>query len=450
MKETGLQLKRRPGSGGPAALWRGLLMAALLLLFATGLSGCGKREVVLEFAMFNGSNWDVAIQDSYPPIDEAIRKFEQQHPGVRVHYDSGIPKSDYSEWLSRKMLEGETPDVMMILDSDFSRFTELGMLEDLEELAAKDPTFDESVYYETALAAGRMQGGQYALPMETVPYLMFVNKTLLNQENIPIPQEGYTFADLYDICRKVTKDLDGDGIPDQFGIYKYTWVEAAYANGAELFSEDGESCDFTSRELLGAIRFVKSLEELNQNQKVTQEDFDNGRVAFMPLSFAEYRTYQTYPYKIKKYDSFQWDCIAMPKGPLGDNVSIVDSLNVGISARSSHKELAWEFLKLLTSDPEIQTAVYQYDPAASVLPAVTESPEASAVMSESFQGTAPMMDGVFISQVIRSGKVKPKFAAYQEAVQLADGEILRIYDEDTDLENAMRLIQRRVQSFIQR
>ena len=74
MKETGLKLKNRSGSGGTAALWRGLLMAALLLLFVTGLSGCGKREVVLEFAMFNGSNWDVAIQDSYPPIDEAIRK----------------------------------------------------------------------------------------------------------------------------------------------------------------------------------------------------------------------------------------------------------------------------------------------------------------------------------------------------------------------------------------
>ena len=73
MKETGLKLKNRDGSGRPAALWRGLLMAALLLLFVTGLSGCGKREVVLEFAMFNGSNWDVAIQDSYPPIDEAIR-----------------------------------------------------------------------------------------------------------------------------------------------------------------------------------------------------------------------------------------------------------------------------------------------------------------------------------------------------------------------------------------
>ena len=67
---------------------------------------------------------------------------------------------------------------------------------------------------------------------------MFVNKTLLNQENIPIPEEDYTFADLYDICRKVTKDTDGDGIPDQFGIYKYSCLDAAWSNGAVMFSDD--------------------------------------------------------------------------------------------------------------------------------------------------------------------------------------------------------------------
>ena len=31
---------------------------------------------------------------------------------------------------------------------------------------------------------------------------------------------------------------------------------------------------------------------------------------------------------------------------------------------------------------------------------------------------------------------------------LADGEILKLFDEDTDLDNAMRLIQRKVQNFI--
>lgn len=423
------------------------------------LIGCGallwillfagrKQETVLEFAMFNGSNWDVAIQDSYPVIDDAIRKFEEEHPGVRVRYVSGIPKGDYPEWLSERMLMGKTPDVMMVLDSEFSRLVELGMLEDLDPWMEMDQDFDPEAYYETALMSGHIMGGQYALPMETVPYLMFVNKTLLNQENIPIPEEDYTFADLYDICRKVTKDTDGDGIPDQFGIYKYSWLDAAWANGAVMFSDDGRTCNFTSTQLLYAIRFVKSLDALNQNQRVTQETFDSGKVAFMPLSFAEYRTYKSYPYKIKKYTSFQWDCISMPKGPYGDNVSLVDSLNVGISSRSRHKELAWEFLKLLTSDEEIQMKIFEYTPAASVLRSVTESQEAEAIIRETLDGTEKMIDGAFISKVIENGRIKPKFASYQEAVQLADGEILKLFDEDTDLDNAMRLIQRKVQNFI--
>lgn len=462
-------------------------------LFAGGalyLYTAQKQEVVLDFAMFNGSNWKVAIQDSYPVIDQAIAKFEAEHPGVTVRYESGIPKDDYSEWLSRRMLADETPDVMMILDEDFGTFARLGMLERLDSWISRDKTFRAGDYYDTALLSGQIENGQYALPMETVPTLMFVNKTLLNQENIAMPAEDYTFAELYDICRKVTKDLDGDGQLDQFGIYKYTWTDAAMANGAELFSADGRSCDFTTQELLSAIRFVKNLNELAGNQKVTQETFDSGRVAFMPLSYAEYRTYKSYPYRIKKYSEFQWDCLPMPRGPSGDNVSIVDSLNVGISSRSRNKELAWEFLKLLTGDPEIQTALFETMPAASVLPAVTgaaegEDSESAAVgslengsrehMADAVQdeavssageadgrsgtgssaaddaaGKDELIDGSFISRIISEGRTKPKFASYQEAMQLADGEIQKLYDEETDMDNAMRLIQRKVQNFISR
>ena len=428
----------------------GIAVAALLAA-GVGITGylSGQREIVLEFAMFNGSNWDVAIQDSYPVIDEAIRIFEEEHPGVKIHYDSGIPKDEYSEWLSRRMLDDSTPDVMMILDQDFSRFAELGMLEKLDERMQEDNGFDRDAYYQTALDAGQILNGQYALPMETVPYLMFVNKTLLNNENIKMPSDDYTFSDLYAICRRVTRDTDGDGQLDQFGIYKYTWLDAAFANGVELFSADGKKCDFTSQNLIEAIRFVKSLNALNKNQKVTQETFDSGNVAFMPLSLAEYRTYKSYPYKIKKYTSFQWDVLSMPKGPSGDNVSIVDSLNLGISSRSRHKELAWEFLKLLTGDERVQMKVFEYMPSASVLRDVTESEQAEMIIETNLDvGEDKTIDGAFISKTITAGRIKPKFASYQEAVQLADGEILKLYDEDTDLDNAMRLIQRKVQNFI--
>ena len=77
------------------------------------------KSVVLEFGMFAESNWDVENANAYVIIDDAIKQFEKEHPGVKVHYETGIRKKDYSEWLDRKILEGKTPDVFMVLSDDF-------------------------------------------------------------------------------------------------------------------------------------------------------------------------------------------------------------------------------------------------------------------------------------------------------------------------------------------
>ena len=71
----------------------------LILLFALSAAGiiiyCTKpRSVVLEFGMFTGSNWNVANANSFAIIDYAIARFESEHPGVKVHYYSGVPKSE--------------------------------------------------------------------------------------------------------------------------------------------------------------------------------------------------------------------------------------------------------------------------------------------------------------------------------------------------------------------
>ncbi len=417
-----------------------IVIAGLMVIFLTIILYFvieSSKPVVIEFAMFNGSNWDVEIQDSYSFIDRAIKRFEEEHPGVKVHYVSGIPKEDYSEWLSGKILKGYAPDVMMLKDEDFNRFAELEILQELNPYLEKDTGFDSKRYYETALKSGKIGDVQYALPFETVPYLMFVNKTLLNKEKIDIPDNDYTFEDLYSICERITKDLDGDGIIDQFGIFKYSWQDAAISNGVKLFSADGKQCYFTSNELQEAIKFTKSLNDLNGNQKITQELFDKGKVAFMPLTYAEYRTYKAYPYKVKKYTDFQWDCITLPKGKRGSNSSVVDSLNIGMSKDSKYKELSWEFLKYMTGDEKVQQDMFLNAPAASVLHSVTEN-----------KSLGKDIDGEFVGKVIDGGTVKPKFENYQGAIQIADAEINKLYTQDTDLDNAMRIIQRKVQEYI--
>ena len=46
-----------------------------------------------------------------------------------------------------------------------------------------------------------------------------------------MPGNHWTWNDFYTICQKVTKDTDGDGRLDQFGVYDYKWNDATLSNG---------------------------------------------------------------------------------------------------------------------------------------------------------------------------------------------------------------------------
>lgn len=428
-----------------------VLVAALLCIAGLVIYGQNiRRPQVLEFGMFGDSYWEVANADGYVIIDKAIKKFEKLHPEIKIHYYSGIPKDDYEEWLARKILKGDAPDVFMILSEDFSHMVSLGLLENLDKEIQEDKSVEIRDYYETSLEAGKIDDRQYALPYETVPTLMFVNKTLLEKEGIPVPDADWSWDDLYRICKKVTKDLDGDERLDQFGTYNYGWLEALYSNDGKIFDPQGKKCYLTSERTEESVRFIQRINELYQGEKVTRETFDAGNVAFMPLSFAEYRTYKTYPYKIKKYSDFQWDCITLPAGSMGDNISRVDSLLIGISSESRQKDMAWEFLKMLTNDREIQMELFRYSQGASVLKEVTNSKEAEEILKKDTEKSDKIIDHNLLNQVIMNGRVVKEFPKYKEAMALAEGEVSKLYDSSTNVESALKITQRMVTNLLEK
>lgn len=406
------------------------------------------KVIILEFGMFAGSNWDVANANSYVIIDKAIERFEKEHENVKIHYYSGILKDDYSEWFAKQLLLGKTPDVFMILSNDFNQLSSLGAMKNLEPLMKKDKSFNKEEYFSINLLSGEYQGIQYALPYETVPTLMFVNKTLLEKEGIAVPDNDWTWEDLYHICEAITKDLDGDGRLDQFGTYNYDWLDAVYTNGTILYDEVDKKINLVNDRVIDAVKFTKQIYELNQREKVTQEDFDSGRVAFMPLPFSDYRTYKTYPYKIKKYLNFQWDCITLPAGESGSNISEVNTLLMGISDKTNEEELAWEFLKLLTYDKEIQMDIFRYSQGVSVLKDVTRSNESEVILQEYMEESEKVIDNALLCRVIEQGAIAPKFLKYREAVDIATSDIQSIIENDKNVDSSLKILQRKVNQYL--
>lgn len=393
-------------------------LVAALLLFSVGLFGSAMKnqKVTLRVGFMAGSYWNVPSSDSYTLLEAAIERFEKENPNVEVEYTKGILQRDYYEWLIDQFLMGEAPDVFLVLPENFN---DLAALEALAPLSAYQDEWNSTWYYTAALEAGQYQNEQYALPYECVPTMMFVNRTLLDKEGIAMPDENWTWQDFYRICQQGTKDTDGDGVLDQFGVYGYTWMDAMTSNGVSLFDKDGDSCDLTSAEAIKAITFALSLNLLYKDYPVKQEDFDLGRVLFQPLPFSEYRAYQPYPWRMKKYSSFEWDCVPMPNSPTGSNGSELATLQMAISSQSQHKKLAWKLLKLLTCDTELQTMVYSDSSACSALIEVTESDVAAELLrAESLSGN--QMNLAQLSRVLKTAHATPRFSNYSQLCTQAD------------------------------
>jgi len=405
-------------------MWKRSAVALLILMPLLYLAGCfGNQETVLTIGVYSGSYWNTPNGNCYQILDDAISLFEKSHPGVKVEYVSGIPADDYSEWLAGQIMMGTEPDLYFVLPEDFDLLVSSGALAQLDERIAKDPEFDRAAYYEPCLRSGQSEGRQYALPHESVPTIMFVNKTLLEVNGIPMPDNDWTWEDFYSICQQVTNVEQR-----QYGVYSYSWQDAMYSNGASLFSEDGRSCYLAGEKVLEAIQFAKRLSELNGGYSVTARDFDVGRVAFCPLLYSEYRAYQPYPWRVKKYSAFQWDCVSMPAGASGSNVSEIHTMMLGISSRTRHEELAWELCKLLSINEEVQRKLYTHSHGISPLRAVAEDPELLLQIHDDIpegSGFSPEM----IHQIMSNAAVAPKFDAYSQAMIMVNSAIEAAADQ---------------------
>ena len=119
------------------------------------------KEKILTVGVFSDNYWDVQNGYAYKILDDAIAKFEEKHPDIKVKYVSGIMKADYSEWLSEQMMNDAMPDVFFILGNDFSTFARIGALKELDDLILEDTGFETDMFYEAAYRAGNYGGSQY-------------------------------------------------------------------------------------------------------------------------------------------------------------------------------------------------------------------------------------------------------------------------------------------------
>lgn len=420
-----------------------LLGVLLLLLFlGGGWYFYQKSPKVITIGYYSDSSWEVPNDQEYKFIDYAIKKFEKENPHVKVKYESGISKNDYLAWLSNKIIKNQMPDVFVVPPRQLGFLASLKAMKKLDNFINIDKISPQN-YYPASWMAGNYQGNQYAIPLENNPTLMCVNTDLLSKEGIEIPHSGWTVQEFYDICRRVTKDTNHDGVIDQYGYADYTWQDTAQAYGAKLFNDSGTESYLNSEKFRKSLVMTEKLYNLQKGYQVSADDFDQGKVAFLPMTLAQYRTYESYPYRISRYSTFSWACIRMPAVNNRVNATVVDTSMVAMAAHSHHPYLAWKFMTMLSYDNQVQTKLFDDSQGAAVLKKVMQSKNVEVNLAGSGKGDQALTAQKFISIMAKSQNV-PKFKEYNAALGKADYLINRAL-QNGDISTQLSDIQNQIQ-----
>ena len=185
------------------------------------------------------------------------------HPEITI---SPILFSHRDVWqkLEFLMVAGIPPDISNIQQPNLPWFVDLGTVEPLDDWIRKDPEFDLSGIFPTCLDEGNWNGKQYALPTQVSTVTLWYNKTLFDREGLAYPSGDWSLEDLMSAAKKLTKDFDGDGLVDQYGLYtdpnhwnRYpAWI---WMQGGEFFSPDGMKCTFDEAKVVKSFQWLADL-----------------------------------------------------------------------------------------------------------------------------------------------------------------------------------------------
>ena len=136
----------------------------------------------------------------------------------------------------------------------------------------------------------------------------------------------------------------------------------------------------------------------------------------------------------------------MPAGNSGGNVSVMDTLLVGINSRTRNKDLAWAFLKKICYDETTQKTILKKSQALPVRRDVIISSEAQEIFSWEKNAAITAAD---ISEAMNESIMPFKFKKYNSAILYADTEIKKIISGMVPLNNALNKLQKEINAHLQ-
>jgi multiple sugar transport system substrate-binding protein len=345
----------------------GLLGMAALLFAAVGAgaapppSAAGDQQpVTLRFPSWQ---WGQPGYDQF--LNAAIVGFEKLHPNVRIE-KIPIASASYAADLVKMFAANDPPEIVQFLTQLYYKAVSADWLDPLD--SPLQETDIPKVWSPYLLEAGRVSGKTYGVWVSGYSYALMYNKRMLQEANVSVPK---TPEELLAAAKALTKKQP-DGSVSQFGLSLTTKMDNnAYIYGfsAFLIGEGGGWGQDASHLTV----------ETPANKRAIELERDLIRAGVVPLDADRIRARELfYQGKAAMIIEGPWvmtSAATENPGLLPDlavapipfaNQAAGPSNGFAIARGQKHKQLAWEFIRMITSRPWME----RYGEMTGVTPAM--------------------------------------------------------------------------------
>jgi multiple sugar transport system substrate-binding protein len=203
---------------------------------------------------------------------------------------------DWSTLYSKILLDFETgtpPDIMTIQQSGLYQNVDLGILADITDLMP-EYGFEKEDFVESAWNGSFIDGKQYAVPFDLHPLALYYNTGLFEEAGLDPANPPATMEEFLSAAQKLTKDTNGDGTTDQYGMgLAYSgglpfrlWMSLLWQHdGGNVLNEDNTAAAFNTEAGLESLEFLHDLvytyKVIPEQEQSPDEDFMKGIVGMV-------------------------------------------------------------------------------------------------------------------------------------------------------------------------
>jgi len=357
-------------------------------------------------------------------------EFNAENESIHVNLEA-IPEG-FHEKLTVQISSNTLADLVQIAGDFGGAYFKDDLFAPLDSYIEEDGLQD--AWVDSLMSGLSYDGSVYAAPTTFYSGFIIYNKTMFEENNVPLPTNDWTEEEFLSAAKALTK---GEGADKVWGADFSSWWAYSLARnlyeGHKAWDWDTGTMTADTQGYRDGVQFITDLYQVHGVSPTPTMagdiggTFQSGKYAMTIGASWDMASFNT-----AIGDDFEWDIVTFPANPTyGQWRSPLWTTAIGMSADTPYKDEAWEYIKYMSASEKVQGEMEIIG-----LPALKEVSEDSEFINTIPDGWQPFDKSVFFDALdyavdgVVLNEIQDEILKYELELLFAG-----VQDIDTALEN---------------